>query len=233
MITPASSAASRSVTDSPRIGQRVQDPQQIAIGVGGSDDQRRPGRRRQPLEQQVDDALAARSDRHRVGQVGPSLALVGVEQVGGLDEHERNATAGGDELAARHRAAHAGIAQDPVGDVVGDRVELDHRTGVERLVGHHAARRDDADPVELQAAGDERQRPPRGDVDPAHVVDEHHDRPFLRGVDEEVSCRQGHGERLDRFGAALDRQRGAKRRRTCRGELVEPAQQAVEQAAEA
>ncbi len=89
------------------------------------------------------------------------------------------------------------------------------------------------DPIELQAAGDERQRPLRRDVDPAHVVDEHDDRPFFRGIDEEVSRRQSHGERLDRFGGPLDRQRGAKRRRTCRCELVEPAQQAIEQGAEA
>ncbi len=70
----------------PADGKGVEDAQQIAVSVGGRDDERRPGRRRQPLEHQVDDALPARPDRHRVGQVGPALALVGIEQVGGLDE---------------------------------------------------------------------------------------------------------------------------------------------------
>ena len=85
---------------------------------------------RQPLEEEVDHALAGGADRERIRQLGPAGALVGVEQVGRLDEDERDAPARGDQLAANVGRAHAGIAEDRVGDVVGHRVEHDDRPGV-------------------------------------------------------------------------------------------------------
>ena len=90
-------------------------------------------------QQEVDDALARRPDRQRIGQLGPPGALVGVEHVGRLDEHERDAAAGGDQLAADVRRGHAGVAEDGVGDVVGHRVEDDDRAGVGVARRHPAA----------------------------------------------------------------------------------------------
>ena len=55
----------------------------------------------------------------------------------------------------------------------------------------------------------------------------------LGGLDEEVPGGQGDGERLDRLRRALHRQRRADRGRACRRQLVEAAEHAVEQGAEA
>ena len=52
---------------------------------------------------EVDDPLAGRPDRQRIGQLGAPGPLVGVEQVGRLDEHERDPAAGGDELRGGRR----------------------------------------------------------------------------------------------------------------------------------
>ena len=82
----------------PTVAERLGDPHEVAVGLGGGDEQRRPHGRVESLEEQVDDALAGAPDRQRVGQLCPTGALVGVEEVGGLDEHERQATAGGHQL---------------------------------------------------------------------------------------------------------------------------------------
>ena len=100
---PAASAASSSATPRPRSRERLDDPHEVAVGLGGGDEERRPHVGVEPFEQEVDDALAGAADRQRVGQLGATGALVGVEQVGGLDEHERDPAAGGDELAADAR----------------------------------------------------------------------------------------------------------------------------------
>ena len=92
-----------------------------------------------------------------------------------------------------------------------------------------AASRHDREPLELEAAGDVRQRAPRRQIDPWQVVDEHDDRHILGGVDEQVTRRKGDRERLHRLLHALQRQGGAHRQGAGRGQPVDAIEHPVEQ----
>ena len=210
------------------LGERLDDPCQVAIGLGGGDEERRPHVGVQPFEEEVDDALTGAADRQRVGQLRPTGALVGVEEVGGLDEDEGQPAGGGDELAADRRAADPGVAQDLAGDLVGHGVDAQRRAGVGVGVGPEPSGGHDRQAFELQPAGDVRQGAPGGQVDPWQVVDDDHEWGALGGVDEQVTGGEGDGERFDGLVRRFDRQGAEDRRPPSRGEVLDPVQGAVE-----
>ena len=230
---PAASAASRSDTPEPALVQRLDDPDQVTVGFGGGDEQRGAHVGLEPLEEEVDDALPGPPDRQRVGELGATGTLVGVEQVGRLDEHERDPAAGRDELAADGGAGDPGVEQDLVGDVLGHGVDAQRRAGVGVRVGTDPPGRHDRQPLELQPAGDVRQRAPGRQVDPRQVVDEDDDRGALGGVDQQVTRGEGDGERLDRLVGRLDGEGGEDRRPPGRRQPLDAVQRvAVEQPGE-
>ena len=125
-------------------------------------------------------------------------------------------------------AADPGVAQDLVGHLVGHGVDAQRRAGVGVGVGPEPSGGHDRQALELQPAGDVRQRAPGGQVDPGEVVDEDDDRGALGGVDEQVTGGEGDGERLDGLVRRFDRQGAEDRRPPSRGEALDPVQGAVE-----
>ena len=213
--------------------QGGEDAHEVAVGLRGRHEQGVEHRLVEALEQEVDDALARRPDRQRIGQLGAPGALVGVEQVGRLDEHQRDAPTCRDELAAHVHGADAGVTQYRVGHVVGDHVEVDDGAGVGVRVAARPPRRHDDESFELQSSRDVRQRPPCRQVDPLEVVDDDDDRGGLGGVDQQVARGEGDGERLDGLVGALDGERRPHRRRSRRCQAFEAVEDAVEQLGQA
>ena len=210
-------------------GEGAPDSSEIAVRLRRGDEEGGQHGLGKPGEHEVDDPLAGRPDRQRIGQLGAPGALIGVDQVRRLDEHQGDPAAGGDELAADLGAVDPGIDEDAVGDVVVDGVEDVGRPGVGLRVGARPPGRHDRHPLELQPAGDVGEGPSRRSVDPGQVVDDHDDRSPLRRLHEQVTGGEGDGERFGRLVAGLDGERRPHGRRPRRGEVGEPPEQPVEQ----
>ena len=171
---------------------------QVAVGLGGGDEQRGQRRRRQPLEHQVDDTVTRCPDRQRIGQRREPRPLVGVEQLwpsrrGPAGSRRRRRRAPGGRSRCPHRRRR-GCRRPPHRG----RVEGQDRPGVGHRVRSGPACRHHRHPLELQAAGDERQRATGRQIDPRQIVDEHDTGPRLGRIDQQVTGAEGDSERLDR-----------------------------------
>ena len=191
----------------PERARRAQHPLEVTVGLGGRDDQCVPDRRRQAAEHEVDDPLAGRTDRQRIGEVDTAGALIGVEQIGRLDEHERDPPAGGDQLAANRRRLYAGVGEYRVGHLVRHCVQHVRRPGVGAVVGARSARRHGSRCDRTGGGARCREGAPAGGIDPRKVVHDDHDGCPLGGLHEEVPGREGDGEGFDRLFGALDGER--------------------------
>ena len=170
----------------------------VAVRVGGDHDERITRRRVEAGEDELGGAAAVGADGQWVGQARSPAALVVVEQVGGLDEHERVAVRRVAQPAAHVGVRHAGVGEQLVGGVVGQCADLDDGAEVRTRVGVAAAGSDHREVFEHDVLRDVRQHEARRLVDPRDVVDDEQDRSVLAGLGEQVARGDGDGERLDR-----------------------------------
>jgi TDG/mug DNA glycosylase family protein len=210
-------------------GQCAADAGHVAVGVGGDDHEGGARRRIEPVERQLGGPAPVVADRQRIGQRRPPGALRLVEQVGGLDEHQRVAATRRAEAVADVAAGDAGVDEQLVGQLVGEAADLDHRPEIRRRLAVGSARGDHRDVLELDLLGDVREDHARGEVDPRHVVDDEEDRRLLVGVRQQVARRHRHRERLHRAADVGEREGAPDRRGAGRGELVDPPEEPVEE----
>ena len=118
MTTPPASAARSSRQAELLFGEGRGDPVEVAVGLGGGDDERRPHVRGDAAQGQLGDLSAGPSERQGVGQLGPPRPLVVVEEVGALDEDHRDPAGGSDQPPPDVGARHAGVDEELVGHVV-------------------------------------------------------------------------------------------------------------------
>ena len=175
------------------------------------------------LEQEVDDALARRPDRQRVGQLGRARPA-GRRRAGWPPRPAPTGCPRRRRSARGARSPALTPASRRIASATSSATTSRSMTGPVSVWLSAPARRVDTmtSRSNCRRRGDVRQRPPCRHVDPLEVVDDDDDRGGLGGVDEQVARGEGDGERLDGLVGALDGERRPHRRRSRRCQTLEP-----------
>ena len=167
------------------LGRRAERDRQLARLVGGGDQQRLAGSRRQPIDALGEGRTEPRGQRQRRGKRGLARELLVRERDGQLEQRQRVPGGLVDQPRAngRRRPGRAVIEQQMSGCVIkapDDKVIQPRRVEAPAFTIPRAEQ--DRHPLGDEPSSHERQRMPGWDIKPLCIVDQAHDRPrFGRG----------------------------------------------------